>query len=55
MKYTILLEIYHHSMHGTLVLVPVIFLDFILQHIVIILSKVQGNDTLCLLFLLSSV
>ena len=29
MKYTILLEIDHHRMHGTLVLVPVISFDFI--------------------------
>ena len=46
MKYTILLEIYHYRMHDTLVLVPVISLDFILHYIVIIFSKVLENDTL---------
>ena len=50
MKYTILLEIYRHSMHGTLILVPVISLNFILHHIVIILSKIQENDMLCLCY-----
>ena len=50
MKYTILLEIYRHRMHGTLILVPVISLDFILHHIVIILSKFQENDMLCLCY-----
>ena len=35
-------------MYGTLVLVPVISPDFILDHIVIIFSKVHENDTLCL-------
>ena len=54
-KYTILLEIYYHRMHGTLALVPVISLDFILHDKVIIFSNVQENDTICLLFLLSSV
>ena len=37
-------------MHGTLVLVPVISLDFTLHHIVIIFSKVQDNNTLCLCY-----
>ena len=46
-KYTIL-EIYHHRMHGTLVFVPVIPLDFDLHHIEIIFSKVQENNTLSL-------
>lgn len=32
MKYTIFFEIYHHRMHVTVVLVPVISLDFILYH-----------------------
>ena len=43
MKYTIL-EIYNHGMHGALVFVPVISLDFILHHIMIIFSKVQECD-----------
>ena len=55
MKYTIFLEIYHHKMHGILALVPVTSLDFVLHDIVIIISRVQENDTLCLLFLVSSV
>ena len=38
------------QMHGTLVLVPVMSLDFTLHHIVIILSKVQENDALCLCY-----
>ena len=50
MKYTILLEIYHHRMNGTLVLVPVISLDLILHQIVIIFSKIQNNDTLYLCY-----
>ena len=35
MKYTIFFEIYHYRMHVTVVLVPVISLDFILYHRVI--------------------
>ena len=45
---TIIIVIYHHRMHATLVLVPVISQDFILCHIVIVFSKVQENDTLYL-------
>ena len=43
MKYAIV-EICNHGMHGALVLVPVISLDFILHHIMIIFSKVQECD-----------
>ena len=48
MRYTIILEIYHRMMHDTLVLVPVISLDFNLHNIAKIFRKVQENDTLCL-------